>query len=159
MAIVYVENCSRFAQKLSFYSSFNVIDNNGAVYTYDSIGTVTINGVLGVIYTYGTSKYLISVRSNKTTWDNAVSWCSNLGAEWHLPYLSDLQYVYKIKTAINEMFTKLNVNLLSDEYWTCQTSTSFTDSAVPFNFTNGAGSTNSLSSKKNSKNVRAIRYL
>lgn len=81
------------------------------------------NGAIGVVVVLydetGKHGLLISANQNICNWDNAKTWSSNLGAEWHLPSSNELNLIYKNKNKINHILSQKGFNIIDDSYyWT-----------------------------------------
>lgn len=85
---------------------------------------IMINGEFGVVFavtTDGRHGKALSVSETKCNWDNAKTWCANLGPAWKLPTIDELRVIYRNKAVINSaLLTNGYTTFLSYLYWSSE---------------------------------------
>ena len=112
-----------FAQKVKVAVD---VDMNGSNGSYQlCIGDVhEVNGVLGIVFTVSKDgrhgKIVSSSQKRFYYWTEAKQWCENLGNNWRLPSLSELQTIYRLITNSCQFWEGLNFAeqpFCKDLYW------------------------------------------
>jgi len=122
--------------------------NTSNTYTDNGDGTVKDNKT-GLIWQKKPS-------ASKLTWEQALSYCiNNLGKDWRLPTIKELQSVVDYSS----FSPSINNHFFSDaypgEFWTSTTNSNATHTAWSVNFQFG---NSNIDIKTNKLNIRPVRY-
>ena len=83
---------------------------------------VNVNGKLGVVIATtlnGQHGLVMSVKETKCSWDEAQTWCANIGHTWRLPSIEELLAIYKNRSAIDSALSAKRYKTLNEVcyYW------------------------------------------
>ena len=96
---------------------------------------VTAGGQGGVVYFYNSKPYIVSIEWSSKSWNNAQTWCSNLGDGWYLPSIDELKTIYNCKDTLNAALSSNGGSQFGvDYYWSSTKYNSICASCIDFRY-------------------------
>lgn len=92
-----------------------IAEGKGANGVYEVGFYYDVDGKQGVVFevtTDGKHGKIVSLTQTITTWENAKTWCSELGRGWRSPTVKELQKIYKKKDAVNAVLAMVGKEIV-----------------------------------------------
>ena len=97
---------------------------------------IMVNGEFGVVFavtTDGLHGKAVSVPQTGCSWDNAKTWCANLGPAWRLPTRDELRIINRNKTVIDSALEANGYTTLGGLCWSSESYDEFFAWSVDMN--------------------------